>query len=480
MATGYVFSGPVESLNAEVERSDAEVVEATLRWQGDVLETKHFAAGKSITLGETDACDFMVPATALGSNWAEIISASTAASATLVRAPAGAAMTVDGAMRDARDVYDLRAGHACTLGFGAFALDLRVVPAGLKPAAGFLESIREGALGSIGLSAVLHAAIFASLALFLPRLNGDDAEAIDRDQIYTMGKLLDSAAERERERVASTDTGANSESGAAGGQTAGESGKTGTTEPKTLGHIAFQGQAKDNQISLPREKQLEMAQNFGMNDLLGSLATQLQNSPSIPWGDVAAGADKETHLGDMFSSNIGDAFGSGWGLSGTGEGGGCQGGPCTGIGLNGISGLGVGIGQCANPPCDGFGHGHGHLAPTYVPKSGPGLRWAKEIDVNGRIPQEVIQRIVRQNGGRFRNCYEAGMRQNPNLSGRVAVRFIIGRDGEVSMSSDSEKSDMPDMAVRACVVKSFYGITFPAPQGGTVKVTYPLMFTPSE
>ncbi len=479
MATGYVFSGPVESFNAaEVERSDAEVVEATLRWQGDVLETKHFDAGRAITLGETDACDFMVPAAALGSNWAEVVGASTAAGATLVRAPSNASMVVDGSMRDPNELFDLRAGHDCKLAFGDFSLELRLVPAGKKTAAGFLESIRESALGSVGASAMMHAAIFASLALFLPSLSNDDAESIDRDRIDMMGKLLTSAAERERERDASQDRPDTGSSGQAGGQTAGESGATGTPLAHTQAHLSVQGDKQE--ISLPREKQLELARNFGMNELLGNLATQLNAGPSIPWGDVAAGADKETHLGNLWSPDIGDAFGSGWGLSGTGEGGGCNGGPCTGVGINGISGLGVGIGKCDNPPCDGLGHGHGHLAGTYVPKSGPSLRFPTNVDVNGRIPAEVIQRIVRQNQGRFRNCYENGLRQNPSLTGRVAVRFIIGRDGEVSMSSDSGESDMPDTGVRACVVKSFYGITFPAPQGGTVKVTYPLMFTPSE
>ena len=52
--------------------------------------------------------------------------------------------------------------------------------------------------------------------------------------------------------------------------------------------------------------------------------------------------------------------------------------------------------------------------------------------VNGRLPPEVIQRIVRQNFGRFRLCYENGLRNNPNLQGRVSVRFVIGRDGAVS------------------------------------------------
>ncbi|MEO8877378.1 MAG: AgmX/PglI C-terminal domain-containing protein [Polyangiaceae bacterium] len=480
MATGYVFAGPVESFNAaEAERDDAEVVEAILRWQGDVLETKHFDAGAAITLGETDACDFMVPVNALGSEWAEVISASSKGSATLVRSPANAAMFVDSQPRDARELLDLRTGHTCVLTFGEFSLELRVVPAGRKTAVGFLESVRQSALGSVGASAMMHAAIFASLALFLPSLGNDDAESIDRDRMYTMGKLLDSAAERERERMASQGAEAASDSGQSGGQTAGESGKMGTTS-KTEGHISVAGNAKPNEISLPREKQLQVARDFGMNQLVGALAMNIDDGKSIPWGDVQAGADKETHLGNMWSTDIGDASGFGWGLTGTGEGGGCQGGPCTGVGMNGISGLGIGIGKCENPPCDGLGHGHGHLGATYVPKSGPGLRWAKEIDVNGHIPAEVIQRIVRQNGGRFRNCYENGLRQNPGLTGRVAVKFIIGRDGDVSMSADSEKSDMPDMAVRACVVKSFYGITFPAPQGGTVQVTYPLMFSPSE
>ncbi len=51
---------------------------------------------------------------------------------------------------------------------------------------------------------------------------------------------------------------------------------------------------------------------------------------------------------------------------------------------------------------------------------------------SGRLPPEVIQRIVRQNFGRFRLCYENGLRNNPNLQGRVSVRFVIGRDGAVS------------------------------------------------
>ena len=97
--------------------------------------------------------------------------------------------------------------------------------------------------------------------------------------------------------------------------------------------------------------------------------------------------------------------------------------------------------------------------------------------VSGRLPPEVIQRIVRQNFGRFRACYEAGMRNNPNLAGRVAVNFVIGRDGSVGQANNAG-SDLPDSAVVSCVVRAFYGLSFPAPESGIVTVSYPIAFAP--
>jgi hypothetical protein len=97
----------------------------------------------------------------------------------------------------------------------------------------------------------------------------------------------------------------------------------------------------------------------------------------------------------------------------------------------------------------------------------------------GRLPPEVIQRIVRANFDRLRLCYENGLRNNPNLQGRVAVRFVIGRDGAVSNVGNGG-SDMPDGNVVSCVVRAFYGLSFPPPDGGTVTVTYPIMFSPEE
>jgi hypothetical protein len=100
------------------------------------------------------------------------------------------------------------------------------------------------------------------------------------------------------------------------------------------------------------------------------------------------------------------------------------------------------------------------------------------ITVNGRLPPEVIQRIVRQNFGRFRLCYENGLRSNPALQGRVSVTFVIARDGSISSAKDGG-SDLPDTGVVQCVVRGFGNLSFPQPEAGIVTVTFPLIFNPS-
>jgi hypothetical protein len=100
------------------------------------------------------------------------------------------------------------------------------------------------------------------------------------------------------------------------------------------------------------------------------------------------------------------------------------------------------------------------------------------LTVNGRLPPEVIQRIVRQNFGRFRLCYENGLRSNPALQGRVSVKFVIAVDGSIKSTQDSG-SDMPDQGVTSCVVHAFGNLSFPQPEGGIVTVVAPLVFSPT-
>jgi outer membrane biosynthesis protein TonB len=111
-------------------------------------------------------------------------------------------------------------------------------------------------------------------------------------------------------------------------------------------------------------------------------------------------------------------------------------------------------------------------------KSMPTIRQGA-TQVNGRLPPEVIQRVVRQNIGRMRACYENVLATKPDLQGRVAVKFVIDTSGAVASASDGG-SDLPEPSVIKCVQNVFASLSFPKPEGSSVTVVYPLVFEPGE
>jgi len=87
---------------------------------------------------------------------------------------------------------------------------------------------------------------------------------------------------------------------------------------------------------------------------------------------------------------------------------------------------------------------------------------------------------VRQNFGRFRLCYENGLRKDPNLSGRITIKFVIDRTGTVEAKSLADAgSDLPDNDVIACVKRGFGNLSFPQPESGIVTVIFPIIFNPA-
>ncbi|WP_437893614.1 AgmX/PglI C-terminal domain-containing protein [Sorangium sp. So ce124] len=209
----------------------------------------------------------------------------------------------------------------------------------------------------------------------------------------------------------------------------------------------------------------------------GSAALRPPPAPPAP----PAGADSRYAFlkeGPAPSGAGGSA--GGLGLSGVGEGGGGRG---EGIGLGAIGSIGHGSGAAAPAPSaasatgtgQGFGSGHGRLAGSHR-TTAPQVRMGA-TQVSGRLPPEVIQRIVRQNFGRFRLCYERGLQRDEGLQGRVTVRFTIDPSGALANARDGG-SDLPDSATVSCVVRAFRDLTFPAPEGGSVDVVYPILFTP--
>jgi hypothetical protein len=246
----------------------------------------------------------------------------------------------------------------------------------------------------------------------------------------------------------------------------------------------MKGDAPDSRIA--RERALAEAATFGFVGILNADAAKGADSLSAAWGAEPAGHAAKNALGSMWAQSIDDAWGpGGLGLSGTDQGGG---GLARGIGIDGINDtVGHGTGDLGTDgPVRGPGHdfGPGGVGPyrglaDYHPHD-PIVRLAPITTFSGRLPQEIVQRIVRQNFGRFRLCYEAGLRGNPGLTGRVAVAFVIDRTGAVVVAAADRSTDMADPNVVSCVVRGFQNLSFPAPANGSVQVVYPLMLAPGE
>ncbi len=494
-----IKSGP-EVNPDEVEVPHLAAIEVMIMWDTNVLHVSHLTPPRSFFVGEEQMgpvqCDFFIPSESLGTTRAPIVLAR-GGSATLVILPRSTG-TVDipgtgkvqlsdlitsGRARPSSELsgaheFDLPPGAKARMELESSGLTFQVaaVNAGKHIPGGFLASLEPAAYAFVGLSFLIHMGIVATLAFFMPSMSGDDSEAIDRDQILKMQHLLNAAAEREQEerKDDAVADNADQKEGGTGTRAKGEEGSMGNPTTKETGHkFGVQGPQDNADPHIARQAALKEAAEFGMIGLLNVGAGADPNAPTAPWGrEDSLGNDPMSARGNMWGDAIGDSFGAGGlGLSGVGEGGGGRG---EGIGLGNIGTIGHGAGTGNG---QGFGNGHGRLGGAHQTKA-PSIRQGA-TQVNGRLPPEVIQRIVRQNFGRFRLCYENGMRTNPNLQGRVAVKFVIDRTGSVTTAADGG-SDLPDQAVVSCVVRGFQNLSFPQPEGGIVTVVYPIIFNPGE
>jgi hypothetical protein len=400
-----------------------------------------------------------------------------------IQLPGQPQITLDQAREKAQPSAEVSGGHQMPLPPGAKArievdnivFQVAAVNAGRPLPTGVGANMDWTVATYFGLSLLAHAGLIAAMAFFVPPLGLTDDEDIDKDQLYLIQQYLKSAAEREQEEKETeqiAEENADNREGGTGTRAKGEEGSMGNPNSKaTNKRYAIKGPKDNPDPHIARAAALREAREFGMIGLLNTGAAGDPNAPTAPWGrDTSLGTDEVSARGNMWGDEIGDAFGAGGlGLSGIGEGGGGRG---EGIGLGSIGtfghGAGTGTGQ-------GFGSGHGRLGGSHKTRS-PKVRMGA-TSVSGRLPPEVIQRIVRQNYGRFRMCYEQGLARNPNLEGRVSVRFVIGRDGSVSNVANGG-SDLPDSGVVQCVVRAYYGLSFPQPEGGIVTVVYPIMFSP--
>jgi hypothetical protein len=123
------------------------------------------------------------------------------------------------------------------------------------------------------------------------------------------------------------------------------------------------------------------------------------------------------------------------------------------------------------------GSGRGDVGAPSGGGSGPD-KGSGETIVQGALDPGIIKKVVKENGARFRQCYESGAKNNPSLAGKVSVKLTIDKTGAV-IAAEETSGAFPDKAVVSCILDVFKTLKFPKP-GGMVIINYPLMFKPAE
>jgi len=134
----------------------------------------------------------------------------------------------------------------------------------------------------------------------------------------------------------------------------------------------------------------------------------------------------------------------------------------------GISTVGVGGGKGTNALGGALGKG----------KTGSGgvSLIEEESEVTGGLDRDVIAQYIKTQFGQILYCYERQLSANPDLYGKVAVKFTIAGTGQVETQTINETT-LKDKSVEGCILNKIAKWKFPEPKGGTkVLVTYPFLF----
>ena len=97
-------------------------------------------------------------------------------------------------------------------------------------------------------------------------------------------------------------------------------------------------------------------------------------------------------------------------------------------------------------------------------------------DTTGELPKSVIKAYIATKMGAIKACYQKGLQSNPDLSGKIKVRFLIQPNGAVNPAKVDE-STIGNDAVESCVMNNVKAWKFPQAKGGGVTtVVYPFVF----
>ena len=478
----------------EVENSHIPAVEVMILWDATILHVAHLTPPRSFYVGEEEGAaraDFRLPSEKIGTTRMPIVIAHGGSIAAVVPPNAKGSIDVPGqgklSLDDARsrgmlqpcgefpgaEQIPLTNNARSRVELNGFVFQVAAVSAGKKMPAALNKSSRAGVVFWLA-SFALHVGIITALMMSPGESLDEDSSQLDKSTQAYMLQLQKNAADKEIPEQEDTSTPQNAndqKSGGTGERHKGAEGMMGDpSKNMTGGYYQIKGPPDTAEVKIAKTRALIESGNYGAIGALSSVFGSTANAPIAFDSDSneTIGRDPNNFNGNLMGDHPGDSFGyGGLGMTGTGAGGGGWG---DGIGLGTVGGFGHGAGTGTGM---GYGGGGGRVG------TGRKTKVVKMIetgtDIQGRLPPEVVKRIIRANFPRFRACYEQGLKKDPGLKGTVSVRFIIDTTGAVESASGAGGS-MTDGQVSGCVLSVYRTLSFPEPEGGKVMVTYPIDF----
>ncbi len=108
--------------------------------------------------------------------------------------------------------------------------------------------------------------------------------------------------------------------------------------------------------------------------------------------------------------------------------------------------------------------------------AGPQVRIETPVVGEG-LSQNRVHRVARCNRREIRDCYEERLLEQPDVAGRIVVRFYVNHDGAVDMFLVEDRS-LGDIELAECIANVINNWSFPEPDGGRVMVNLPISLTP--
>ncbi len=99
---------------------------------------------------------------------------------------------------------------------------------------------------------------------------------------------------------------------------------------------------------------------------------------------------------------------------------------------------------------------------------------------SGKLDAFVVRQVIRKDLPRINRCYESARRDEPELAGKVSVRFAVVRKGTVHAVQVLENTT-GSPAVERCVARVVSNIRFPSRRSGkSLRFTFPFVFAPQD